>query len=175
MERSAVVGGMRAFWVLVVLSACGGSGFEGTLADGGVVLISAPDSGTAATPATRAGLLSIAQSGAYLSWKAEAAPHQTAGPHGGQVRTFVNDVLYASLKAGNSTHPRGAIAVKELFSNGARTGWAIDAKDDDGVWTYFEGFEPQLNQYFFRGSGNLCSNCHAGGVDFVLTQASAFP
>ncbi|MER2559730.1 MAG: hypothetical protein ABTQ32_03365 [Myxococcaceae bacterium] len=166
---------MRAPFLLVVLSACGGAGFEGTLADGGVVLISAPDSGAPATPATRAGLLSIAQSGAYLSWKAEPAPHQTSGPHGGQVRTFVNDVLYASLKAGNTMHPRGAIAVKELFSNGTRTGWAIDAKDDDGVWTYFEGFEPQLNQYFFRGSGNLCSNCHAGGVDSVLTPASSLP
>lgn len=166
---------MRAPFLLVVLSACGGAGFEGTLADGGVVLISAPDSGAAATPATRAGLLSIAQSGAYLSWKAEAAPHQTSGPHGGQVRTFVNDVLYASLKAGNTMHPRGSIAVKELFTNGVRTGWAIDAKDDDGVWTYFEGFEPQLNQYFFRGSGNLCSNCHAGGVDSVLTPASSLP
>lgn len=156
---------------LLVLCACG-AGFEGTLADGSVVLISTPDSGT---PATRAGLLSIAQSGAYLSWKAEAAPHQTAGPHGGQVRTFVNDVLYASLKAGNRMHPNGSIAVKELFSNGARNGWAIDAKDDDGVWTFYEGFEPQLNQYFFRGSGNLCSNCHAGGVDFVLTRPDALP
>ena len=160
---------------LLVLCACGaGAGFEGTLSDGGVVLISTPDSGTP-TPATRAGLLSIAQSGAYLSWKAEAAPHQTAGPHGGQVRTFVNDVLYASMKAGNTMHPRGSMGVKELFTNGARTGWAIDAKDDDGVWTYFEGFEPQLNQYFFRGTGNLCSNCHAGGVDFVLTSPSALP
>lgn len=166
---------MRAALVLVFISSACGAGFEGTLADGGVVLISAPDAGAPATPATRAGLLSIAQTGAYRSWKAEAAPHQTAGPHGGQVRTFVNDVLYASLKAGNPKHPNGSIAVKELFTNGARTGWAIDAKDDDGVWTYFEGFEPQLNQYFFRGGGNLCSNCHAGGVDFVLTAASALP
>lgn len=157
--------------VLFSASACGAA-FDGTLVDGGVVLISAPDAGV---PATRAGLLSIAQSGAYLSWKAEAAPHQTAGPHGGQVRTFVNDVLYASMKAGDAKHPNGSIAVKELFTNGARTGWAIDAKDDDGVWTYFEGFEPQLNQYFFRGTGNLCSNCHAGGVDFVLTRADALP
>lgn len=165
---------MRKALLLVFVSSACGAGFEGTLADGGVVLISPSDAG-APTPATRAGLLSVAQSGAYLSWKAEPAPHQTSGPHGGQVRTFVNDVLYASMKAGNTTHPRGSIVVKELFSNGARNGWAVDAKDDEGTWVFFEGFEPQLNQYFFRGTGNLCSNCHAGGVDFVLTPPSALP
>ena len=134
-----------------------------------------PVDGGAGTPATRAGLLSIAQSGAYSSWKAEPMAHKTSGPHGDTVRTFVNDPLYASLKAGNTLHPNGSVVVKELFSGGTRIGWAVDAKGDDGVWVFFEGFEPQLNQFFFRGTGNLCSNCHASGVDFVLTRAAALP
>lgn len=163
----------RLWLLLLSLSGCG-AGFDGTLPDGGVTLIPGPDGGVA-TPATRAGLVALAQSGAYTSWKAEPAAHPTSGPHGGSVRTFVNDLLFTSLKAGNTTHPNGAIAVKELFSGTTRTGWAIDAKGDDGVWVFFEGFEPKLDQYFFRGPGNLCANCHAGGVDTVLTPASAFP
>lgn len=136
-----------------------------------------PDGGAGnpgATPTTRDGLLALAQSGAYLGWKAEPAAHPSAGPHGNTVRTFVNTALYDSLEAGNAAHPNGSIAVKELFTAGTRSGWAIDAKGDDGVWTYFEGFEPALNQYFFRGNGNLCSQCHQAGVDQVLVVAADF-
>ncbi|MBE2253399.1 MAG: hypothetical protein IAE78_27975 [Myxococcus sp.] len=163
---------MRAMTMAGLLVMGCGVPMDGGLPDGGQVLI--PSAGGAGTPATRAGLLSFAQGGAYLSWKAEPMVHTSSGPHG-SVRTFVNDALYASLKAGNATHPNGSVSVKELYANGARTGWAVDAKGDDGVWVYFEGFEPQLNQYFFRGTGNLCANCHASGVDFVLTPASALP
>lgn len=156
----------------LLLAGCGAS-MDGELPDGGAPLI--PVDGGAGIRATRAGLVSIAQSGAYLSWKAEPMAHQTTGPHGDTVRTFVNEPLSTSLKAGNTTHPVGSIVVKELFSAGTRTGWAVDAKGDDGVWVFFEGFEPQLNQYFFRGTGNLCANCHASGVDFVLTPKAALP
>ncbi len=156
----------------LLLAGCGAS-MDGTLPDGGASVI--PVDGGSGISATRAGLVSIAQTGAYLAWKAEPMVHQTTGPHGDTVRTFVNEPLCASLKAGNTTHPIGSVVVKELFSSGTRTGWAVDAKGDDGVWVFFEGFEPQLNQYFFRGTGNLCANCHASGVDFVLTKAAALP
>jgi hypothetical protein len=119
--------------------------------------------------------VAFVQSGAYTAWAAEPARHASTGPHGGAVRTFVNDTLYTSLKQGRASHPSGSIAVKELYTGANRTGWAVDIKGDDGVWIYYEGFEPRLDQYYFRGDGNLCANCHAGGVDRVLVPASAFP
>jgi len=153
---------MRAAAALVLssLAACGG-GSRGS-SDGGSV------------PTTRAELVAFAEAGDYLGWKAEPMAHPSAGPHG-TVRTFVNDPLYASMKAGNTTHPNGSIAVKELYSGSTVNGWAIDVKADDGRWVFFEGFKPKLDQYYFVGGGNLCANCHAGGTDFVLLAATALP
>lgn len=133
------------------------------------------DAGPAPLPTTRAEIVAFVQSGAYTTWAAEPARHASTGPHGGTVRTFVNATLYTSLKEGRASHPTGSIAVKELYTGASRTGWAVDVKGDDGVWIYYEGFEPRLDQYYFRGDGNLCANCHAGGVDRVLVPASAFP
>lgn len=94
------------------------------------------------------------------------------------MRTWVNPALATSLKAGNTTHPSGSIAVKELYGSGtgtAITGWAVDVKDTDGTWIFYEGFAPALNQFFFRGTSNLCGNCHRAGVDQVLTPPAALP
>jgi hypothetical protein len=114
-------------------------------------------------------LLDRARAGEYLTWRREPAPHVSMGPHGGTVRTFVNPTLEAPLLAGERTFPPGSIALKELFSAGKRTGWAIDWKGDDGEWRFFEGFEPTLDQYFYRGTENGCAGCHRPGIDFLLT------
>lgn len=143
---------MRAMWAVVVLAGCG-----------------------AETAAGREELLAIAQSGAYTSWRAEPRAHPSTGPHGGTVRTFLNEPLYESLMSGATEHPPGSIAVKELFTNGERTGWAVDKKRDDGTWVFFEGFEPSLDQYYFEGTSNGCASCHASGVDYLLVPASNFP
>ncbi|MBL8957743.1 MAG: hypothetical protein JNK82_43610 [Myxococcaceae bacterium] len=132
------------------------------------------DGGSVSPGTTQPELQAFAESGAYTGWKAEPAAHTSAGPHG-EVRTFVNDTLYTSMKAGNTTHPNGSVAVKELYSGGSISGWAVDVKRDDGQWVFYEGFKPALNQYYFVGGGNLCANCHQGGVDFVLLLASALP
>ena len=50
----------------------------------------------------------------YLQWEAESGVHGSTGPHFGGVRTYVNDELFASLSAGNVTHPQGSAAVKGL-------------------------------------------------------------
>lgn len=88
-----------------------------------------------------------------------------------KVRTFVNNALYDSLKSGPAAHPNGSIAVKELLTDGARIGWAVDRKRDDGSWEFFEGFEPTLDQYYFEGTSNFCAGCHRDGIDFVLVPA----
>jgi hypothetical protein len=133
-----------------------------TLADGGVL------------DTSRKALVQLVESKTYQSWKAEPAPHPSTGPHG-TVRTFVNETLYQSLKAGNARHPQGSIAVKELFKGTALSGWAVDVKRDDSTWVFFEGFLPALNEYYFSGPGNLCANCHESGVDFVLVPKETLP
>jgi hypothetical protein len=125
-------------------------------------------------PTTREALVVFARERSYASWPSEPEAHASAGPHGGRVRTWVNPTLAASLRAGATTHPAGSVAVKELYGSGTTiTGWAIDVKRDDGVWVFWEGFLPQLDQFYFVGVNNLCGRCHQGGVDTVLTRADA--
>ncbi len=170
---------MRTTLVLLCLAGCGalpsGSDAGSPLDAGREADAGAEPIGDGGVPASLADLQALARSGSYRTWPAEAAPHASAGPHGGLVRTFVNPLLRDSLKAAAAQHPIGSVVVKELSNGGTITGYAIDAKRSDGQWLFLEGFLPGLNQYFFVGTGNLCSNCHRAGVDFVLTPASAIP
>ncbi len=118
-------------------------------------------------------LLAGLESEAYLGWAAESGIHPSAGPHGGQVRTFVNDALLGSLAGGDLAHPQGAAAVKELWGDGnTRVGWAVEVKvaaesqGGDG-WYWYE----KIDQTVYGGDVGvaLCTNCHGGGVDYVLT------
>ena len=122
-------------------------------------------------PTEPAALLAWLQAGNYLEWAAESAPHPSAGPHGGRVRTFLNPAIFASLSAGDAQHPTGAAAVKELYFNGETVrGWAVMVKlqaDSDlgRGWYWYESF----------GSGDplagvglgVCTGCHSAGRDFV--------
>ncbi len=134
----------------------------------------APDGGLEGLPTSLAALQRFVRAGAYAGWSAEPRPHQSAGPHGGLVRTFVNPLLRESLAAHATAHPPGSIVVKELFSGDQIRGYAIDVKRADGEWVFLEGFLPSLDQYFFTGTSNLCGNCHRAGVDFVLTPSGSF-
>lgn len=118
-------------------------------------------------------LLAWLESEAYLGWTAESGIHPSSGPHGGQVRTFVNDLLLGSLAGGDLAHPQGAAAVKELWGDGnTRIGWAVEVKvaaesqSGDG-WYWYE----KIDQTVYGGDVGvaLCTNCHGGGVDYVLT------
>lgn len=115
----------------------------------------------------------FARTGEHRAWPSEEAPHASTGPHG-RVRTFVNPLLFDSLRSDATSHPAGSIAIKELFDGSDKlTGYAIDWKPEDGRWRFFEGFEPAYDEYFFEGTENLCANCHRPGKDFVLTPVSA--
>ena len=154
---------MRALFLLV-LAGCGPAAVT-------------VDAGTALDHSS-AGLIAFVRAGSYRTWKAEAAIHASTGPHGGNVRTFVNDVMHASLKAGNPTHPPGSIAVKELYGSGTTTltGYAIDAKAPNGTWFFLEAFAPSYsNPYYFEGTSNFCASCHAGGPDYYASPISALP
>ena len=101
----------------------------------------------------------------------ESAPHQSTGPHGGIVRTYVNDPLFASLAEQRAVHPGGAAAVKELYGRGSTiTGWAVMVKLDDDSdggrgWYWYEYFGSGT-PYSGIGLG-VCTGCHSLGRDYV--------
>lgn len=112
--------------------------------------------------------------GSYKTWAAESTVHPSAGPHGGNVRTYVNDVLLGSLAAAGASHPQGAATVKELYGGGvdAITGYAVmvklapDSQAGDG-WYWYERLDGTT---YADGTGvGLCTGCHEGGADYVLT------
>jgi hypothetical protein len=120
---------------------------------------------------TLAGISAFLQSGEYKSWKAEASVHDSKGPHG-KVKSFFNPTLSASLDENNATHPKGSIAVKELYSSDATSiiGYALEAKTEEGTggdtWLWYEGLSPNFNEYYGQGL-STCTGCHSSGTDFV--------
>lgn len=108
----------------------------------------------------------------YAQWPAESQVHASAGPHFGDVRTFINTPLNDSLQAQAAAHPVGATAVKELYGDGDTVqGWAVMSKlteeGEGGAWYWFELYQDELKA---DGTGvGVCVNCHESGSDFVLT------
>jgi len=126
-------------------------------------------------PTESAALRAWLRAGYYKPWAAESTPHPSAGPHGTLVRTFVNDVAFASLAAGHASHPAGAALVKELYfttDTSTPSLWAVSIKTrNDSAngqnWYWWEGT--------LGGFGlSACVPCHRGDFgnpsrDFVLT------
>ncbi|WAS98581.1 hypothetical protein [Nannocystis punicea] len=112
--------------------------------------------------------------GAYRSWPAESTVHASAGPHGGNVRTFVNPALADSLAAANVMHPQDAATVKELYGGGTDeiVGYAVmvklapDSASGDG-WYWYERLD--VTVYADDTGVKLCTGCHGSGSDYVLT------
>jgi hypothetical protein len=112
--------------------------------------------------------------GNYRDWPAESQVHASEGPHGGNVRTYINDALAESLAGAAAMHPQGAATVKELYGGGTDTivGYAVmvklapDSESGDG-WYWYE----RLNATVYAdGTGvGLCTSCHVGGADYILT------
>lgn len=126
-------------------------------------------------PLERAELETWLDEGQYMAWSGESAPHNSTGPHFGQVQTFINPALEAALLRGDATFPEGAATVKELYGGDgspAPLGFAVMVKlADDSAggdnWYWFESYEGRV---FADGQGaGLCTGCHSGGRDFFLT------
>lgn len=152
--------------------------------DGGgsnVVIESVPkdDSADAAVPTTADELFAWLKALKYSNWSRESKPHQTQGPHRSGTLVYINPTLEKSLKAGNVSHPKGAVAVKQLYEADLKTpaGWAVMQKVEDSSqggrgWYWFEVFVSQNGfRYIADGKGvQLCTGCHAPGKDFILTK-----
>ncbi len=123
------------------------------------------------TDTTIQGFTAFVQKGDHKKWAAEAAVHDSTGPHG-KVRSYFNPTLTTSIKANNTTHPKGSISVKELYASDGTTikGYAVESKTTDGTgadtWLWYEGFSPNFNEYYGQGL-STCTGCHASGKDFV--------
>ncbi len=120
------------------------------------------------------------QAGNYMGFKAESAKHASTGPHGGNVRTFLNPILFDALSAGSTNFPVGSSAVKELWGNGSKLlGWAVfvktqaDSAGGNGFYWYeiFSTTDPSNPVADGNGVG-LCSGCHSNGTDYYM---SPFP
>ena len=110
----------------------------------------------------------------------ESDRHPSAGPHTGfgrLVRVFVNEILAASLDAGNDEHPVGSEAVKEMYlPDGNLEGWAVmvktrDDSDSGQGWFWYEATstEPGADAFASGNGVPLCFGCHSSGNDYVLT------
>ena len=129
---------------------------------------------SSAPPLGGAALADWLQAGDYKSWRAEGAVHESQGPHFGRVRAYLNQPLFDSLTADNKQHPKGAVAVKELYGEDgdAVRGWAVGIKtgqnsDGGANWYWYELFDGRTVR---DGQGVvLCSACHSTGRDYVLT------
>jgi hypothetical protein len=112
---------------------------------------------------------------AYKCWTHESTTHPSTGPHGGDVQTYLNAKLDASMKTG-AEHPAGAVAVKELFGTAGKevTGWAVLVKTQPASaagqgYYWYETFGTTPGASSIEGQGKaLCVDCHSGGKDFVL-------
>jgi hypothetical protein len=114
--------------------------------------------------------------GSYKTWAAESGVHPSTGPHGGNVRTFVNAVALASLAAQNAEHPQDSATVKELYGGGDENseliGYAVSLKtapESQGgdTWYWYERIN--ATTYASDLGVGLCTGCHDGGADFILT------
>jgi hypothetical protein len=110
--------------------------------------------------------------GSYELWPSEGTIHESAGPHMGNVRTWVSPELETSLNEDSPSHPLCSVAVKELYGDDERRdGWAVLVKVADtkspSDWYWYEIFEEEL---FAAGTTvDTCVNCHNSGTDMVLT------
>ena len=121
-------------------------------------------------------LFAFLQRGDYRSYLGEPAVHASAGPHGGGVRTYFHPKLEASLRAEESTHPVGAATVKELYTGGELSGWAVMVKTGSGNsgadWYFYEVFSVTDGSRPVADGNGLsgCAGCHSSGQDHILTD-----
>jgi len=172
---------MRSFIFVPLLVACGSgpssSDAGNTAPEGGTPDGSAKDTGVSSCtiPTGAAALLPWLQAKSYASWKAESKVHMSAGPHGGNVRTYLSPEIEPSF-GGMSEHARCSALVKELYGNGTSqiTGWAVSVKVDSSSqsgqgWYWYELISMGGNPVADGKGVTLCTSCHSGGRDYVLS------
>lgn len=129
-------------------------------------------------PRDKDGLQAWLEAGNYSSFESESVPHLTEGPHSmpdvDNVRVYMNQCLTESIAAGNTVHPIGSMAVKELYGTGdvvldyAAMIKVDDQSPDDGNDWYFHKIAGGEEKASELGSA-ACFDCHVMGTDFIQT------
>ena len=172
MHSSMTKGTLIVAAAAALLMACGDS--EGDTSSGsgagGPVDTDCPD------PTGAMDLEAFFSAGSYQSWNSESAIHESTGPHFGQVLAYVNDVLFDSVQAVNTTHPRCSAAVKELYGMDGMSvmGYTYWLKIDDDAAAganiyWYERFN--TNTFADGLDDGTCTGCHSGGIDFFNSPA----
>ena len=127
----------------------------------------------AGVPTEPAAMNAWLQTKAYKAWAHESKPHPSTGPHGGSVQTYINAELDASLKSAGGEHAKGSAAVKEFYTGGQLSGWAVMVKTEDASangkgWYWYEVFDTAPSASgAIEGQGNgTCTGCHSRGDDY---------
>jgi hypothetical protein len=126
-------------------------------------------------PTEPAALQAWLAAGGYAGFLAESAPHASAGPLGGPVRTLVNARLAGSLATCASPHPVGSVSVKELHDGETPSGWAVMIKAEAPLgadhWYWYEVFsvDPDAEATHAGLGVATCTGCHDAGLDAVRT------
>lgn len=157
---------------LFTLAGCGSPGPGGTSPDPQGTGIAVGNDGKQIV-ASKDGITAYLQGRDYLGWEKEAAVHDSTGAHG-RVRSYFNATYLQARRT--STYPMavGAMSVKELYSGGNVTGFAVGIKTQAGTaassWTWFESYGLPSVAYFGPGDAT-CEGCHKndGGRDRSLT------
>lgn len=175
------MGFQRACWFVLCLAACS----DDDMADG---------SESSQTPPQGAAQVEAwLKTGAYKDWQCEAAVHEarSPSPHGFN-RICSNDLISANA-TGQGAWPKGAAAVKELYTSldaSAPAGYSVYLKTaDDSAgganWYWYERLPPAdatrlgLPEVVADGMGDsgnaksICVGCHvAAGTDAAHTPSA---
>lgn len=124
---------------------------------------------------SHAGIRTYMTGGAYRSWMAEPAVHESSqnSPHG-KVRVYFNNTSYEGLKANTLPLAVGSMIVKDLFQADGVTlsGYAVMMKTSASSWTWWEAFTNNLDSPIVFGVDTAtCRGCHSqtGNQDQVRT------
>lgn len=151
--------------LILALVACGGDPATNDVGAGTI----------AGIETSAAGIATYLNGTQYAAWTHEVQVHDSAGPHG-KVKVYFNDTLTASLMASNATHPKGSVAIKELYKSDGNTldGYAVMIKADEGApaesWIWFEGFLPEVGADAYGRGLSGCDGCHSSGKDKVVSR-----
>jgi len=113
----------------------------------------------------------LANADNYASWTHDSSVHPSAGPHG-MVQTYFNATLAASMKAGNTQHPTGSVAIARFYQDDKTTpdGYAVMAKARDGSggdnWFFYSVHGSDAPTALGLGVAD-CVACHQAGKDYI--------
>lgn len=158
---------------MLALFATGACASPGTTEPGGADA-SGPDGAAdvgQVPPMGHAMLTEWLAAGHYLAWACEPQPHPARPPGAHGTNRICSNAALSASAAG--TYPIGAASVKELYSSGSISGYAVGRKVTGGAdaasWYWYEVIGTSL--VADRIGAGICAGCHEDAPrDNVFTQ-----